>query len=265
MSEEWPKDSNNPAAPAELAKDNNDPKTALASRARNRTVMLPPEVTGQVRSMLGQDPTGKKLDPLAEIMNAHQSASESARKLDLSRPASEAAAPLSSDSAGFISLASREGAAKPRPQVAPSQHVVQAAKAPEIPQERHAPAPVRAISKGPKTKLTGFLISFDKEELGEVIELRVGRWLLSSRMTDHNETILIEDESVSPLHAIIRATQDGKIQILDQLSEFGTGVTRAKSEQEEEVTGSMTTVTHGDKVRFGKRHFIVCTIPGVSA
>ena len=125
------------------------------------------------------------------------------------------------------------------------------------------PAPRQGVvvSRSGKTRLIGFLVSFDDDDKGEVVEMRVGRWLLTSHATDHSDCIVINDASVSPLHAIIRATSDGKIQILDQLSEFGTGVLRAGKEEEEEVTGTMTTVTHGDKVRFGKRSYLVCLLP----
>jgi pSer/pThr/pTyr-binding forkhead associated (FHA) protein len=121
----------------------------------------------------------------------------------------------------------------------------------------------RAPERSPKSRIVGFFISFDKLENGEVFEIRVGRWLLTSRTTDHGDNILIDDESVSPLHAIVRATSEGKLQVLDQLSEFGTGVTRVGSSNEDEVAGAMVNLSHGDKVRFGKRHFVVCIVPKV--
>ena len=117
------------------------------------------------------------------------------------------------------------------------------------------------ITKAPKTKIVGFLISFDADQNGDVYEIRSGRWLLTSRPTDHGDYILIQDESISPLHAIIRATGEGRIQVLDQLSEFGTAVVRKGSEDEEDSTGTMVNVDHGDTVRFGKRKFTVCLVP----
>ena len=107
--------------------------------------------------------------------------------------------------------------------------------------------------------------SYDSNKLGEVFELHAGRWLLTSRPTGQEDYILVADNSISALHAIIRATEDGKIQILDQLSEFGTGVTPSDKSKEEDVAGSMVTVSHGDMVRFGKRHFVVCLIPNLKA
>ncbi|MCB0358610.1 MAG: FHA domain-containing protein, partial [Bdellovibrionales bacterium] len=118
------------------------------------------------------------------------------------------------------------------------------------------------VSSSPRSRVVGFLISYDADENGEVFELRAGRWLLTSRPTDHGDYILVDDESISPLHAIIRATKEGVIQVLDQLSEFGSAVTKAGSSDEEEITGSMVKVAHGDCIRFGERRFIVCLIPG---
>jgi hypothetical protein len=112
-----------------------------------------------------------------------------------------------------------------------------------------------------KSKIIGFFISFDKSENGEVYEIRSGRYMLSSRSAGQEDYIIIQDESISALHAIVRATDDGKIQILDQLSEFGTGVTPLGKATEDDVSGSMVSVKHGDSVRFGKRKFIVCCVP----
>lgn len=113
------------------------------------------------------------------------------------------------------------------------------------------------------TKIVGFLVSMDKDKNGEVYEIRAGRWVLTSRPTDHGDYILIDDESISPLHAIIRATKDGKIQVLDQLSEHGSGVISVGSDEEEDAAGSTVTVAHGDTIRFGNRFFTVCMIPAI--
>lgn len=124
-------------------------------------------------------------------------------------------------------------------------------------------APPVTPQKVPATKVVGFLVSYDKDQNGEVYEIRAGRWLLTSRPTDHGDYILVNDDTISPLHAIVRATKEGKIQVLDQLSEFGTGVMRAGQSEEEEVAGAMVGVEHGDTIRFGERFFMVVTIPAV--
>ncbi len=111
------------------------------------------------------------------------------------------------------------------------------------------------------TLLVGFLVSYDGNQFGEMYEIRAGRWMITSRPTDHGDFLLINDQTVSPLHAILRVTQDGKVQVLDQLSEYGTAVIRAGSGTEEEVAGSMVGIGHGDTIRLGNRHFVLCLVP----
>jgi len=122
-----------------------------------------------------------------------------------------------------------------------------------------------AKAAAPKSRIIAFLISFDKNRHGEIFELRVGRWIISSRPIEHGEHILIDDETISPLHGILRITEEGKIQVLDQLSEFGTGVTPFGSTDETEVVGAMIAISHGDVIRFGKRRFMTCVVPTIES
>jgi hypothetical protein len=115
-------------------------------------------------------------------------------------------------------------------------------------------------SKG-ASKIVGFLISFDSDPNGEVYEIRAGRKLITSRPTDHGEYFLIEHETISPLHAILRTTKDGRLQVLDQLSEHGTGITREGESEEIEVAGGLELIQNGDVLRFGERRFLVSLLP----
>lgn len=123
----------------------------------------------------------------------------------------------------------------------------------------------RIVLNGPITRLAGFLISFDLDPNGIACELRQGRWILSCRPSQDNKSIVVNDPSISPLHAIIRVTDNFKIQILDQLSEHGTAVLRSgeDEDQEVEIVGTMVNVEHGDRIRFGKRYFYVITLPPI--
>ena len=121
----------------------------------------------------------------------------------------------------------------------------------------------RVSSNSPQSKLIGMLVCFDNNPNGEIVEIRTGRWLLTSRPTDLGDFIMIEDESISPLHGIIRATHDGKVQVLDQLSEYGTTVTKSDSGEEIDIAGKMVLVDHGDTIRFGERTFTVCLVPSL--
>lgn len=130
-------------------------------------------------------------------------------------------------------------------------------------QSMTAPQRTQVTPKPASGKIVGFLIGVSADGSSEVVELKVGRWLITSRPTDHGEYILLDDPTVSPLHAILRVTKDSKVQLLDQLSEHGTGVTHAGKTEEEELTGSMVNVNHGDLIRFGQKYFVACVIPAV--
>ena len=122
------------------------------------------------------------------------------------------------------------------------------------------PSNSSSVMRG-KTIIIGFLISYDKDKNGEVYQIRKGRKLITSRPTDHGEYMLIEDETVSPLHAILRTTKDHKIQIMDQLSEYGTTIIRAGTNEEIEVAGGLETVENGDILRIGEINFSVVLLP----
>jgi UDP-2,3-diacylglucosamine pyrophosphatase LpxH len=62
------------------------------------------------------------------------------------------------------------------------------------------------------------------------------------------------------MHAIMRISSTGEIQLLDQLSEHGTKVKRANGGQVDELSGDKALVYHGDTIFFGKRSFHVCMV-----
>jgi hypothetical protein len=62
------------------------------------------------------------------------------------------------------------------------------------------------------------------------------------------------------MHAILRITPAGEIQILDQLSEFGTHIRRFGSMEEEQLSGDKSSLDHGDIVKFGNRTFHICIV-----
>ncbi len=110
------------------------------------------------------------------------------------------------------------------------------------------------------TPLIGFLVSFDKNENGDIFELRSGRLIITSESAAGWSYILIEDASVSPMHAILRIDESGAVQVLDQLSEFGTRIKRFGSQEEEQISGEKSTIEHGDIIKFGDRTFHVCIL-----
>ena len=266
----------------------------MASRARNRTVLLTPDTIGQVRAGMPQeDAAGLLQDPMNELMPpvswdyqqpAATTASPDEGYVGVSKAMEEVRTegePATRRSTGKFAAAvgpnsrpasmnqtavmqsplADRGFNAARPQKGGTATNLRPEPLAPAPRMAEAPQYVPPVKQAPKSKIVGFLISFDTEPNGEVFEIRAGRFLVTSRPTDHGEFVLINDESISPLHAIIRATAEGKVQILDQLSEFGTGVIRVGSDQEEEVAGTMAVVSHGDTVRFGKRTFVICQVP----
>ena len=109
-------------------------------------------------------------------------------------------------------------------------------------------------------KLVGVLMSFYDDPNGEAIELRAGRWFITSRGTNLGDYILIEDDKVGPLHGVIRVQEDGKILILDQLSDSGTAVIKKESGKEIDITGKSLALEHGDIIKFGRRTFTACLL-----
>jgi hypothetical protein len=268
-----------------------------SSRARNRTVMLTPDVTGKVRSLLhSEQEQSSSADPLADVLpplsgkpggsksnridyggdlTAEQERNQgefasggllrSAQQTVFLERGSLSSSPNANQGSGLSGI---KQAGSGTGELNPLSHLIQ-------PQGRHPSqqpsstggtssinVSVRPSSTA-NTKIVGFLISFDSNPNGDVYEIREGRWLLTSKPTNHGEYILIEDESISPLHAIIKASSDGKLQVLDQLSEFGTAVTPSGAKKEQEVSGTMVSIGHADIIRFGKRNFMVCLVPSL--
>lgn len=312
-------------------------KSVTSSRARNRTVMLTPEMTGQVRALLyhedgqggeagGEAPSEQRPDPMNDLLSTGGGWSRPERNdapsqsFQQNQPVSDFG-PLPNENSlaaaygpgGFSSQFEQpqnrpspfgtptfQGSLQGNPNLqnsAPFHGSAGQARGlqgvqppgldpaavarrerggtrrfsmdePAAPQsEPHGnPAmhvtPQRRMNSG---KVIGFLVSFDSDENGECFDIRSGRLLITCRPTDQGDYILIDHPTVSPLHAIIRATKEGKVEVLDQLSEYGTGIIRAGEPAEVEVAGSRTQIQHGDVLRFGERRFVVCLIPAVLA
>lgn len=113
-------------------------------------------------------------------------------------------------------------------------------------------------------RIRGFLISFDKDEFGEIYELREGRSIVSSNPSNQGVVITIVDESISTPHAVFRIGKEGQVLILDQLSENGTGVIKSGLDNEIEALGSPVELRHGDIIRFGARYFVFCAVPKIA-
>lgn len=200
-----------------------------SSRARNRTVMLTPEITGQVRARIAQELEQGYTTPGAKPSAAFEAAGS---PLPQSTYAPAGGQRGAQDSSDFKPVAPAAGQA--------------AAK--------------QGIAWQKETRIVGFLISFDANPNGDVYELRSGRVMITSQAAPGSNCLVIKDDSVSPMHAIMRVSSSGEIQVLDQLSEFGTKIQRFGSTEEEQLSGDKGAVEHGDIIKFGNRKFHVCVI-----
>ena len=108
--------------------------------------------------------------------------------------------------------------------------------------------------------LVGFLVAFDADPRGMFVELREGRMIVTSESVGAAPCLVIEDSSVSPMHAIMKISSGEPIYILDQLSEFGTRIIHADSGEEESLSGEKGAARHGDVVLFGEKKFHVCLV-----
>ncbi|MGI6525589.1 MAG: hypothetical protein ACOX2O_09930 [Bdellovibrionota bacterium] len=152
----------------------------------------------------------------------------------------------------FEKLPERTTSPTPAPQHAPVRQVQTG---------RHIETPEKdLLVSEEKTPLVGILVSYDHDPNGEVFELRVGRLIVTSEVAGHKNYLYLNDQTVSPMHAILRVTKGTPIQVLDQLSECATKIWHADSGEKEELIGEKGVLKHGDKVAFGERKFTVCLL-----
>jgi hypothetical protein len=124
-------------------------------------------------------------------------------------------------------------------------------------QDRQEQTPAESY---PSNTLVGFLVSFDFDRAGDFVELRTGRLVVSCEPLAGSNCLVIDHPSVSPMHAAIRIEMGRPLQILDQLSEYGTRIIRTRTGREESLSGERGTLNHGDVVVFGERRYHVCLV-----
>lgn len=278
-----------------MGKENKHPEILggedSANRARNKTVMLTPEVANQMRSKLGSGAfrsgsTAKvDSDMLAKVRETFgsgavkQSVDNVRDKVDTGAFVREAI----EESTAFVHLQKEKPAVQPLE--IPEESPVEEVRLDSHIEEKPAPlvastesiasraiaaatstAPVKAQSSSSgdiiqwdkENPLVGFLVTFDTNELGDYFVLRSGRLIISSEVSGKGSSLILKDESVSPMHAVLKVSDKG-IVVLDQLSENGTKIVRAGGE-EIELSGDKAEVLHGDEVSFGDRNFKVCLV-----
>lgn len=228
----------------------NDPP---APRARNRTVMLTPEITGQVRARLAQDlggPGGQR--------SAEGGQDEAPASGGFYTPTARGRVPIIGGGAGgSVSAGEPAGLSA----------VLEGRPAQSLASQPHSVGAIVNNSKldsgaiwQKKTPVIGFLVSYDINPAGDIVDLRSGRLIVTSEASGQGNFLLVKDESVSLMHAILRISAHGEVQVYDQLSEFGTRIKKSGTDDQLELSGDKGTIEHGDIVVFGKRNFHVCMV-----
>ena len=259
----------------------------MAPRARNRTVMLTPEMTGQLRSRMVRDALQREVD---EGVQQHEEMQipETSHSQQRSSPITQHSfASTEGASGGFLRPKEAETKSSwSHPQQIEDRLEASAQHTPAAPrysspsysssilqdppmfntaqgllqEQNEETEPKDVVSYSKKSPIIGFLVAYDHDENGEVYELRAGRLMITSEQIAHGDYLLLHDETVSPMHAILRITAAGEMQLLDQLSEHGTKIKKLGVEEEEELSGDRCTVGHGDILTFGKRVFHVSMV-----
>ena len=107
-----------------------------------------------------------------------------------------------------------------------------------------------------KSKLVGFLVAYDDNELGEAYELRVGRYIVKNNgLTQEKNDIIVNRADVDSPHLAINVTQDNKIEVQDIFSKEGSYYLKESQTVEKRLKG-VVSLKHGDKLRVGtSKHF----------
>ncbi|NBW39905.1 hypothetical protein EBR25_02770 [bacterium] len=263
----------------ERVKEEDAAESGKGSRARNRTVMLTPDITNEVRARLAKDmgAADTTQDPVedpdafqapAGVATESYETNRTLRESSSSTPREERKPPKPQFTHYQEPLSEDEG-------VAPSERTKSSnagGKRERTPSAARIATPVQPVTPpaayrirqgiiwSKQSRIMGFLVSYDEEENGEFFELRQGRLIITSEPPASGNFLVLDDESVSPMHAIVRIADFGELQVLDQLSEHGTRIIRGDTGEEESLSGDKSTVRHGDTIFFGKKQFSVCLI-----
>jgi len=115
---------------------------------------------------------------------------------------------------------------------------------------------------GKTSRLVGWLVSYQMDEMGKAFEIRAGRTLISSENGGKARTITLEASGVSSPHLALSASQKHTIMVQDIFSDQGSFLKKASSDDEKRISGPIQ-LEHGDWVRIGeKSRFQLCLIEG---
>ncbi len=120
-----------------------------------------------------------------------------------------------------------------------------------------APAPTNkvVIHEG---DLVGWLVDY-RDPRGLGVEIRESQFFVSRERLKPSDMIL-DDESISTPHAMVRITRQNGVEIQDLMSESGIRVRRRDSTSWQTVEERVK-LQHGDRVQFGNIEYLIVLVP----
>ncbi|MCC6220305.1 MAG: FHA domain-containing protein [Deltaproteobacteria bacterium] len=106
--------------------------------------------------------------------------------------------------------------------------------------------------------LFGWFVRYDEQGRGSATEIRTGRFFVSAEKLKDVD-LVIEDETISTPHCVVRASVSDGLRVQDLLSEGGTFVRRRNEGRFYEYSDAVT-LEHGDWLRFGDYEVLVCLV-----
>jgi hypothetical protein len=132
------------------------------------------------------------------------------------------------------------------------------------PNEIEEPSVSAFISNDTGGPLVGFLVSYDEIPSGIGLELRPGRWVVSSGYDTSDRVLFVPSEIVDLNHATLEVRADGGILVRST----GNGITMIRRSKTSEVSRVRPlrpeALEHGDMIMFGDIKFKVALLPRTS-
>ena len=111
-------------------------------------------------------------------------------------------------------------------------------------------------------RLVGWLVSYSLDDRGASYEIRAGRSFVTGPKASLARSYSVDDASISDPHMAVHADTSHSVLVQDIFSDNGSFITRAGSNNEEEISGPVQ-LAHGDWIRLGEHNrFQVCLIDG---
>lgn len=120
-------------------------------------------------------------------------------------------------------------------------------------------APKKSSSQQSAGELFAWLIHYGDNPKGAGIEIRNGQFFIGSERLREAD-IVIDNESISTPHILVKAGISEGIVVQDLMSEHGTLVKRAGESSYQEHKDPVE-VSHGDWLRLGEYEVLVCIVP----